>query len=495
MCNSVIRHVSPESVGIRSEAIEAYIHRLESLGSVTHSLILARGNHIFFEHYWEPFDREFLHRMYSVTKSFVSLAIGFLVQDGCIDLDDPISKYFAEDLKGQPDPNIHNQTIRHMLMMSTAKIAPYWFNTKPTDRVREYFQNPSPISRPSGTIFEYDSTGSFIMGALVERITGKSLMDYLQEKLFKEIGVSERAYMLKCPGGHSWSDSALVARTMDLFLTARFVLNGGSWNGKQLLNADYIRAATSKQIDNNFQNMQRYDTQGYGYQFWMTYQDSFCFNGMGAQFAICVPKQDLILVINADNQGKERLYEDIFSGFFELIVNPAADPLPENTAAQASLQEYAKTLKLAAVAGDTESEWMARVHGVTYRMGSNPMGITRLKLTFADGKGCLSYTNAQGDKELFFGMGYNEFGLFPQEGYADQIGTVYAPGNYYRCAASAAWVNPGHLRLFVQIIDQYFGTLSINLSFRDNVVGLYMTKVAEDFLQEYYGYAGGTAEQ
>ena len=119
------------------------------------------------------------------------------------------------------------------------------------------------------------------------------------------------------------------------------------------------------------------------------------------------------------------------------------------------------------------------------------MGITRMCLHFDGDRGCFSYTNGQGNKELWFGLGYNEFGDFPQEGYSSEIGSVASPGNYYKCAASAAWIEPHKLRIMVQIIDRYFGNLSITLSFQDNMVGMYMAKNAEDFLNEYSGYAAG----
>ncbi|MBQ7792713.1 MAG: hypothetical protein IJ367_04420, partial [Clostridia bacterium] len=131
-----------------------------------------------------------------------------------------------------------------------------------------------------------------------------------------------------------------------------------------------------------------------------------------------------------------------------------------------------------------------KINGVTYRLAENPMGISEFTLTFEKGKGLFSYVNAQGKKELPFGMCENEFCPFPQDGYADEMGTV--PGNRrYDCASSAAWVMPEKLCLKVQIIDTYFGNLYINFGFRDNLVGVWMTKSAEDFLDEYTGYASG----
>ena len=119
------------------------------------------------------------------------------------------------------------------------------------------------------------------------------------------------------------------------------------------------------------------------------------------------------------------------------------------------------------------------------------MGISKICLTFTDDKGCFSYTNEQGDKELEFGLGHNEFGMFPQEGYSSEVGSVAAPENYYKCAVSAAWIESNKLRILVQIIDRYFGNMSITIGFKDNTNGVFMTKNAEDFLSEYQGYASG----
>lgn len=215
-----MQYSTPEKEGIRSERIREFIEILEDAYLPMHDVIIMRHGKIVFEKYWAPFHKEELHRMYSVTKSFVSLAIGFLEQDGLVDLDAPISRYFPEEVKNQKDKNMHDQTVRHMLMMSTAKPTQDWFTARPEDRVQFYFDNSITESRPSGTIFNYDSAGSFVMGSLVERITGKTLMAYLREKFLDRIGFSKEAYMLKCPGGHSWSDSALICKPTDLLKVA-----------------------------------------------------------------------------------------------------------------------------------------------------------------------------------------------------------------------------------------------------------------------------------
>ena len=103
--------------------------------------MIAKGDSIIYEQYWQPFNSSFLHRQYSVTKSITSLAVGFAEQDGLVKLDDPISKYFPEEAKGAKSELIKKQTVREMLMMTTSLIPGHWINDKCTDRVKYYFEN------------------------------------------------------------------------------------------------------------------------------------------------------------------------------------------------------------------------------------------------------------------------------------------------------------------------------------------------------------------
>ncbi len=487
-----MEYIFPESKGISSKKIEEYIRILEENKLNTHNVLISRGNTIIFEHYWKPFHKNFYHRMYSASKSFVSLAVGFLWQEGKIDLDESISSYFPEESAIAKDKELCEQTVRHMLMMSTAKTRRWWFAVKPEDRVKDYFENDIPEVRPSGSIYEYDSNGSFVLCALVERITGKKMMDYLREKLFDKIDVSKDAYCLECPGGHSWGDSGILCTARDLWKTARFVLNKGMWNNEQLLSAEYLERATTKQIDNNPWGICGPNTWGYGYQFWMTYQNSFFFNGMGCQYAVCVPDKDIILVYNGDNQGNQFAMQIIIDNFFRLIVNECSDaPLEENFNDYKQLWSYLDTLELSAITGEKYNSLEKRINGVVFEMDNNPMGIQHVKFEFSDDEGILYYKNAQGEKELHFGRCKNVFGLFPEEGFADEIGTVLVPGNKYKCAVSAGWVEPQKLHIKVQIIDKYFGILNIVVGFREEGLVINMNKSAEDFLNSYQGYAVG----
>ncbi len=478
----MFKKATPESCGISSDAVLNCFKHFEKLELSTHSLLMARSDKIFAEGYYAPFRKDFKHRMYSVSKSFVSIAIGFCLQDGLLSLEDKFLDYFPEYDHGKDISLLQEQTIRDMLCMTTCKTDDrWWFGTGTDDRTKEYF--PESNNKISGTLFEYDSPGSYMLTVIAEKLTGMPFMDYLREKCLDKIGFSKDSYCLTVPGGYSFGDSGIMCTAYDLLLFARFVMNLGKWQNEQLLDENYVKDAISKQTSNIQTANFDYLHQGYGYKFWKTPDDGFAFVGMGNQIAVCHPRTDSIFVINSDDQGNVPARHFILDDFFK-IIDAFGAPLPENPESYKALTDHLASLKLTALKGDTESETAKRIAGKVYKLADNPMDIEWVRVDFADKKGKLTYKNKQGEKELVFGMGYNEFSKFPEENYSDLIATVPEPGHKYDCAVSAIWSDPNELLLKVQIIDKYFGRMSVRLSFKDDRVSLAMQKVAEAFLAE-----------
>ncbi|MBQ7901127.1 MAG: serine hydrolase [Clostridia bacterium] len=493
--------VIPEQVGVSSADIKEYIELLENSGLATHSIVMVRHGKIFYENYWAPFHKDFLHRLYSDSKSYVALAIGFLVQEGKVDLDAPIVSYFDDEITKNANEYVKRQTVKNMLMMSTGfpNDVSFWFSKRPADRLRWYFDVSceSTNSKVPGSLFEYDSNGSFVLCALVEKISGMSFDEFMHHRLYSKIGVSPAAYTLKCPGGNSWGDSGVMCTAVDQARVMQFTMNNGSWEGKQILDENYVKTACSNLIDNNLGLVSSPDRQGYGYQIWRTRDNSFFFNGMGCQFAVAVPDKDIVFVINSDNQGIDYSKRVILNGFFDIIANRvSADTFPANDAAYSELASYSSKLELYALRGSAQSDLIPKINGKIYNMDTNPMGITKIKFTFDGDNGTMEYTNAQGDKKLEFGIDKNAFGKFPQEGYSDIIGNVFDTGNYYDCAASARIIDNDRMSILVQVIDKYFGRLNMCFSFNDNdEMTVVMSKVAEDFFEEYNGMANGAVDR
>ncbi len=489
----MFERITPEAAGISSGKITRMIKFLERNGVVLHSLLFMKGEKLFGEYYWTPFHRDFLHRMYSQTKSFVGIAIGILEEEGKLSLDDKIVKYFPDKTNGDLHKYLSEQTVRDMLTMRTAVRAPSWFTTEDPDRTHEYFC-ASEILRPSGTLWEYDSAGSQVLSSLVERLSGMTLFDFLNEKIFKHLGTFKNASILKTPNGDSWGDSALLCTSRDMLSFGRLLLNGGIFEGKRLIPEKYLSEATSKIADNHTTAFHTYNSRGYGYQIWKNGMGGFSFHGMGSQFTVCIPSLDLVIVCTGDNQGYNPTANQlIFAAIEEFIYTDASTlPLKEDPLSLANLEEYTKSLRLAVSEGACESPWKGRIDGKRYTFEKSPFGWRSFKISFSGNGGVLTYENEQGEKALPFGFGENVFCKFPQFGYSNDTGGVRTTDGFlYDCASSAGFLEENKLSLRIQVIDKYFGNMFMTFAFKGCEVAVNMGGVAEDFLKEYQGFAVG----
>lgn len=487
--------ITPEKAGIPSKTVLEFLKVLYGYGFATHSIIMARGNDIFAECYYKPYDKDSHNRLYSVSKSFLGIGIGFAIDDGLLSLDDKLTDFFPNYENENFDEILCESTIRDMLTMSSSMIVPIsWFERHGGDRTSVYFTKKG--EKIPGTLFRYDSPGSYMLGVILEKVTGKDFMSYLREKFLDDIGFSKEAYCLTVPEGNAFVDSGIMCTTRDLLAVARFALNLGEWNGKQYLSREYMKDATSKLVCNDTEGctLAGYGIFGYGYQIWKAPRDGFAFVGMGDQFAICDPTTDFIFIITSDNQGAAQTTRAVlYHELYNRIISSLGEQMADDVAAKSELDAYIASRELTHFKKTEFGAFASEIENVTYELEANPMGIERIRFNFDGDKGTLSYKNAQGEKELMFGIGYNEFSLFPEEGYSDLVAGVPCEGNKYKCAVSADWAEEKKLRLKVQVIDKYLGNACFIFSFKDERVSVLMTKHAEAFLNEYNGLARGRA--
>lgn len=480
---------TPENVGISSAYITKMLTNLAKHNIPMHSLLIARGDKLIFEGYWDPIKPQENHRMYSQTKSYVGMAVVQLAAEGKLSLQDKIIDYFPEYLPEKVHPYLAAQTIEHMLNMHTCFTDCPWFENHGGDRVKYYF-SMKPVHYP-GTVYYYDSTGSFILGALVQKLTGKTFLDYLKDKCLRKIGFSENSKVLTCPGGFAWGDSALLCTPMDMLLFGRLLANKGEWNGEQLLDRKAVEETTGTKYSCGGVGGYIFSERGYGRKVWHTYNDSFAFFGMHNQFMVHNPESDITFVCTAGCQrnNSDLAKEVIFGSFFDLIVEKAKDTALPQSEDYNQLLALTDTLKLTTILGNTNSPMGSEINGKTFYMEENPMGISEFTIKL-DGKyGEFNYINAQGNKTIKFGFQENVFQQFPQTGYSKDLGGMPCDGHTYRCGASAAWVQENKIKLLVHIIDEYIGTVDITVGFNDGKAVIQMVGDAEDFLKEYNGYA------
>lgn len=473
---------SPESVGIPSQAILKFLQRIDAERINMHGFLLVRHNQIAAEGYWAPWSAERKHRMYSISKSFVALAVGLMIDEGRLTLSDQVATYFPDKVPATLHPWLAEATVRDLLIMATPHSTTSYTRTDP-DWVWTFF-NKAP-SHPPGTIFAYDTAATVVLNAIVEQLAGQPFLDYMRPRFLDRIGFSADAWCVRRPEGGSWGGSGVICTLRDMAKVALACMNGGRWGAEQLLPAEYVCAATTMQIDNSIGG-----NDGYGYQIWCEKANGFSFRGMGSQYALCFPDKEFLFACIADTQGAPAGSAIPAVMWEELYPHLADEPLPEDQNAQAALSAKVAQLAVQPLPGHPDAPATAAVNGVWYGLEENPMGITRMRLSFHGDQGVWEYTNGQGDNLLRFGIGRVLAGKFPQRNYfGEQIGVI--PGSEYDCLASAAWIDAQTFNLEVAITDNYLGGLRISFAFKGEEIGIFMTKQAEWFLDEYTGFAGG----
>lgn len=488
----------PEQMGVPSGALQRFVEHLTEKRLCLHSVLVLRHGKLIAEGYAPPFHAGRLHRMYSVSKSFVSIAIGLLVGEGRVALDDPIASYFPEKLPPRLHPFLAGTTIRDLLRMATP-FACNNYTVQDLDWVAAFFDKEPAF--PGGTLFHYNTAATVVLNALVEKLSGApSFVAYLRPRLLDPIGFSPDAWCIQRPEGGAWGGSGVLCTPRDLARFALVLLQNGRWGGRQLIPAEYVAAATAKQIDNRLHSDDPELQFGYGYQFWRVRHNGFACVGMGSQLAVCLPDQDLILVTTGDTQeipnGNNLILEALWEDIYPHLSN---GPLPENPTACRALADRLRRMELLPVEGAAASPSMRQWDGVRYDMLPNRMGLDHMTFRFGADGGTLTYGNATGAHVLSFGFGRFVCGSFPETGYfGPQIGQ--RPGRPYDCAAMGAWANERTLILYVYILDDYLGTLKLQAVFDGAHIAVDMEKAAEWFLEEYSGEcagrctAGGAAE-
>lgn len=474
--------VSPESVGIPSQAVLNFINELDYAELCMHGFIMIKDGKVFSEGYYAPFHADFPHRMFSISKSYTSIAIGLLQQEGKLSIEDKICDYFPDKLPaGGVHPYIAETTIRDMLRMASPHKSTTYKLMKCDDWVKTFF-HVEPV-RYSGTSFVYDTSASHVLSALVERLSGMSLLQYLKIKVFDKLGCSGEFRWLTDPMGVCQGGSGLICNLRDMTRFAVMCMNDGVYNGQQIVPKEYIREATARQISTCLQYGIE-EQQGYGYQFWRCRNNGFAMYGMGGQLAICLPDYNFILTTIADNQGIPNGVQGIYSALWNNILPHLKENKSATEVDQVSsekLKDRLSKLEVKPVKGSGTSPVVNEINGKVYVLAQNPMGISKCRLEFSkDNEGTLYYTNETGSHQISFGVGHVKQQIFPDI-------------NLFSIS-SAAWVDEKTLHLRSYIIEELPGNVNMTITFINNAITISMKKIAEDALHEYEGFASGELE-
>ncbi len=326
---------TPESQGVSAAAVRAFVEAADKDIVAMHSFMLVRHGHVVAEGWWKPEAADKPHVMHSLSKSFTSTAVGLAVEAGKLSLDDPVLKFFPDLAPANPSDNLKGMKVRDLLTMTCGHDVEPKF-TPDVPWVKTFLAHPVP--HKPGTHFRYNSPGTHMLSAIITKVTGQTVLDYLKPQLFEPLGIATPEWDAS-PQGNTLGGWGLKARTEDVAKFGQLYLQKGKWNGKQLVPAKWVEEATAKQVENDkapsATNKSDW-SQGYGYQFWRCTHDAYRGDGANGQFCIVLPEQDAVLAITADTGNMQKEIDVVWA---KLLPAFQAKPLPEDKHEQAKLTQ------------------------------------------------------------------------------------------------------------------------------------------------------------
>lgn len=292
---------SPESVGVSRTALDALLGALDRLGGV-HSVTVLRHGSVIAEGWWEPYRPDRRHQLFSVSKTFTAMAVGIAVGEGLLTVDDRVVDLLPESLPAQVGDHLAAMRVRHLLTMTTGHATgpmdagATWIGRADDDWVRGVLAHP--VEWEPGSRFLYNTGATYLLSAILTRLTGQRLLDWLTPRLLAPLGITGATWE-QCPRGIDVGGYGLSVTTEDLAAFGQCLLQRGRWAGRQLIPADWVEAATSNLADSSVQGWDADWSRGYGYQMWRCQVDAARADGAFGQFVIVWPEHDAVIALTA----------------------------------------------------------------------------------------------------------------------------------------------------------------------------------------------------
>jgi CubicO group peptidase (beta-lactamase class C family) len=464
---------TPEKLGLLSSSIHAFLHAVEENEIEMHSFMLLRHGQIAAEGAWAPYQLDNPHILFSLSKSFSSTAIGFAVQEGLLTVDDLLISLFPEYVTEEVATNMSDLRIRHVLSMSTGHDVDTGIvqRLEPAgDWIKAFFD--TPIVHPPGSHFLYNSGASYMLSAIIQKVTGQVLVDYLRPRLFDPLGI-DYALWETCPKGASVGASGLHMKLDAIARFGQLYLQKGMWNGQRILSEAWVEEATSLQVSNNPNNEGAGDWKsGYGYQMWRClYEGAYRGDGAFGQFCVIIPDKDVVIAIMSGTNKMGIISDLIWEHLLTAIVSN--DPLEDEEAAQSSelLEQHIAGLKYLPPQLKPNSPEATRVCGKLYTLEPNIKGAREVSFLFEENACLFRLWDDRGEHEVR--CGYGEWVIGETLATEDEwVVPVEVP---WKLAASCSWQDDHTLVMTWRFIETTF-TSTVTCQFNQERLKLHFTR-------------------
>ncbi|HET6862520.1 MAG TPA: serine hydrolase [Pyrinomonadaceae bacterium] len=442
---------SPEQQGISSSDLLAFVEAADKEIDAMNSLMIVRHGHVIAEGWWGPYDRDTPHILYSLSKSFTSTAVGLAISEGKLSLDDQVLKFFPEDAPADPSANLRAMRVRDLLRMSSgnqteALIRAVDSGSGTDSWTKIFLAHPVPFK--PGTHFLYNSPASYMLSAIVQKVTGMTVLEYLRPRLFDPLGFKDPRW-ISSPQGITAGAYGLSARTEELASFGVLYLQKGMWNGKQLIPAAWVEQATSMQTSNGSAPTSDWD-QGYGYQFWRSRHHSFRGDGAFGQYCMVIPELDTVVAMTSGVRDMQKVMNLVWD---KLLPAMKDGRLPENATTRKQLESRLAGLTVKFPNGLSSSRSALSISGKWFELPENERGLKAISFDFNSATPMFRVQTAAGETRT--PLGFNTW-IKSRGSFTNGLDRFLSVPDNPLIAASGAWTSEDTYTLRIVLYETPF---------------------------------------
>lgn len=453
---------TPAAEGISTQAV---INMMDTLMAIPncdiHHVMVLRHGKVVAELHPAPFRGVDSHTLYSASKTFTSLAVGMAIDENRLRLTDRVASFFPDKMPDSIAADLASVTVRDLLMMA-AGIKPDWpLRDNSEDWVRDWLSQR--CNAQPGTLFQYDSMCTFMLAAIVQRVTGRNMKDYLNDKLLFPMGVTDAEWEMS-PDGIATGGWGLRVTSEVMAKLGVLLCNKGNWNGRQLVSAGYVEQACSGLIACGDHSKPKGDgNSGYGYQVWQCKRPgAFRADGAFGQYSVAIPDKDMVVVI----MGMVLYGHSELAAIWDILLPGVQDaPLKPEPKLQNKLDKLLATATLPLPQGKSGGK---RLPGGLLQLQPNKYGLQWISLS-ADG---LRFGRADGTQE-HYAMGCKQWRYSPVNGFPPYsitaMNRMQDLTHNFTAATAYAWTSPTTLEVKVHYVNWISGT-TFKFDFGKNTV-------------------------
>jgi CubicO group peptidase (beta-lactamase class C family) len=432
---------TPEAQGVSSPKIVEFLDALAQSSHEFHSFMMVRHGHVVAEGWWSPYRADLNHMLYSLSKSFTSTAVGFAVLEGRLKVDDAVISLFPNDLPETISDNLAALRVKHLLTMSVGHAGDSTpLITKEENWVKTFLA--LSIAYPPGSVFLYNSGATYILSAIVQKLTGERVVDYLAPRLFQPLEIHGATWET-CPRGINTGGWGLSIQTEGLAKFGQFYLQKGAWDGRQILPATWVGEATTFKIQqpapagSTLEAMKKTSEwhQGYCYQFWRCRHNGYRGDGAFGQYAIVLPDEDAVIAITSESANMAGEMNLIWDYLLPAI---RENVLPPDRKAQAQLKQRLASLALLPPPAGASSPGTAGISGKAFQLENNELGAQTVSFDFKNDACVFTLKDARGEHPITCGLGKWVEGQTDMPGTPPKL-TSGDLGPVSKIAAGGAW--------------------------------------------------------